>query len=315
MNSLSDPKNTILAHPGRLYKKDFLLQAPLYVDRVAVETPFPVETAPAHLHIHEFVEISIVIAGKGIHQTLLQTTECKVGDVYIINEDTPHVYFAMPNGECPTVCNVIFDPKDIFEHEYANPEHPKYCYSLFSKNDLFSYVMLDEKQMIAVNNVLDSLENELSCRKDEWEQSVKAYLTNLLIMLHRCIPDDGVLHTQISAKDRRVAQSIMRLVLDHYSDSSLTLQDISKLLFVNKTYASNVFRAVWGINFSDYLQQVRLEKACQMLIETKMTNDQIVVACGLRDVPNFYRQFKKHTGMTPLAYRKSKRNFERIQNR
>ena len=103
----------------------------------------------------------------------------------------------------------------------------------------------------------------------------------------------------------------MRAVWDHFGESDLTLQKISKLLFVNKTYAGNIFRNVFGISFSDYLHQIRLEKATQMLLDTQLTNEQIVLACGLRDVPNFYRQFKKHTGMTPLAYRKGKATLDR----
>lgn len=37
--------------------------------------------------------------------------------------------------------------------------------------------------------------------------------------------------------------------------------------------------------------------------ETELPNEQIVYACGLRDIPTFYRQFKSHAGMTPNAYR------------
>ena len=68
----------ILAHPDRLQKKDYLSNVPLYINHVIVETPFSPQTAPAHMHIHEFVEISIVTAGKGIHHTLLHTNECNV---------------------------------------------------------------------------------------------------------------------------------------------------------------------------------------------------------------------------------------------
>jgi AraC family L-rhamnose operon transcriptional activator RhaR len=315
MDQTSDKKNTISAHPGRLYKRDFLWQTPVYMNRVTVETPYPLETAPAHLHIHEFVEISMVVAGKGIHQTMLQTTECSVGDVFIINEDTPHVYFALPDGERPTVCNVIFDPKDLFEGAYGNPENSKYCYNVFQTNNLFAYVKLDETVMEAVNRVLASFEYELSCQLEEWEQAVKAHLINLLIIINRCIPRSGVIPTQISLKDHQVAQFIMRMVLDHYGDCNLTLQDIAKKICVHKVQAGNVFSEVFGINFSEYLKQVRLEKACQMLAETDMTNEQIVAACGLRDVPNFYRQFKRQTGMTPLAFRKSKRSIEKTKKR
>ncbi len=302
--SVSNTTEYILSHPDRLKKKDYLSNAPLYINHVTVETSFSPQTAPAHMHIHEFVEISIVTAGKGIHHTLLHTNECNVGDVYFINEGTPHAYFATPGGECPTVCNVIFDPKIMFDCEYAIPDHPKYCYSVFRNNGLFAYLMLTEKELAVVNNTVRCMERELIDRKEDWLPSIKAYLINLCIMAGRYVSLTDTERSEYESKEQLVAQSIMRAVLDHFDEADLTLQKIAKSLFVNKIYAGNIFRAVFGMNFSDYLHQVRLEKAGQMLLDTQLTNEQIVLACGLRDVPNFYRQFKKYTGMTPLVYRK-----------
>ena len=58
-----------------------------------------------------------------------------------------------------------------------------------------------------------------------------------------------------------------------------------------------------GESFGDYLRRVRLEQACRLLRETELTAEQIVYACGLRDIPTFYRVFKARMGMTPNAYR------------
>ena len=100
----------------------------------------------------------------------------------------------------------------------------------------------------------------------------------------------------------------MRSALDQYSNPDLTLQHLAETLFVSASSAGRAFRRTTGENFGDYIRRIRLENAVQLLIETKMSNEQIVKACGFRDVPNFYRLFKKHTGMTPFLYRSVKQN-------
>jgi len=290
-----------------LHKNYFLSQAPVFLNRVTVNTTYTPETESSYIHIHDFVEVSIVVEGKGIHRTLHHTTECNVGDVYIINVGTPHAYFATDTGECPTICNLIFDPIDILDDDHASAGHSDYCYGIFRKDSLMAYIMLTANGMEELSHILDSIEKELMCRNYQWEEAIKAHLINILIKASRYISPCGADASGVENKERLLALSITRKILDHYSDPNLTLKKIAGSLFVSPSSAGRTFRKVMGENFADYIRRVRVEKASQLLTETKLTNEQIVYACGLHDVPSFYYQFKKYTGMTPLAYRNKSR--------
>jgi AraC-like DNA-binding protein len=69
---------------------------------------------------------------------------------------------------------------------------------------------------------------------------------------------------------------------------------------------SRIFRRTTGEGFAGYLRRVRLEQSCRLLLETDLSNEQIAYACGLRDVPGFYRLFKAQMGCTPREYRSEK---------
>ena len=292
--------------PIRVRKSELLANTPLFINRVTVETVYSPEDSLSQLHIHDFVEVSIVTAGRGIHRTPDGCAECGAGDTYVIGAGVPHAYFAAEDGERPTVCNLVFDPTELFEGEAADPDSPRYCYGLFREDPLTVYVMLTSRTLEDVERTVTRMEKELSRRRPEWEMAVKSYLINILIMMGRYASQRENSPTAPRPKERLVAMEVTRTVMERYGDSGLTLESIAAALYISKSYLCRIFRRVTGESFGDYLRRVRLEQACRLLRETELTAEQIVYACGMRDVPTFYRQFKSHVGMTPNTYRQEK---------
>ena len=292
--------------PIRVRKTDLLEDAPLFINRVTVETVYSPDTALSQLHIHDFVEVSIVTAGRGIHRTPDGWAECNAGDTYVIGVGVPHAYFATEDGERPTVCNLVFDPAEIFSGEAADPDSPRFCYGLFREDPLTVYVMLTSRTLEDVERTVTRMEKELTRRRPEWEMAVKSYLVNLLIMMGRYASQREHPASAPRPKERLLAMSVMRQVMENYGDQGLTLESIAASLYISKSYLCRIFSRVTGEPFGDYLRRVRLEQACRLLRETDLTAEQIVYACGLRDIPTFYRVFKARMGMTPNAYRQAK---------
>ena len=291
--------------PIRVRKSELLADPPLFINHVTVETVYSPETALSQLHIHDFVEVSIVTAGRGVHRTPDGCNECNPGDTYIIGAGVPHAYFAAEDGDRPTVCNLVFDPADLFDGEAADPDSPRYCYGLFREDPLTVYVMLTSRTLEDVERTVTRMEKELDRRRPEWEMAVKSYLVNLLIMMGRCASQREQPATAPRPKERLLAMTVMRTVMEHYSDQNLTLESIAASLYISKSYLCRIFSRVTGESFGDYLRRVRLEQACRLLRDTELTAEQIVYACGLRDIPTFYRVFKSRMGMTPNAYRQA----------
>lgn len=84
---------------------------------------------------------------------------------------------------------------------------------------------------------------------------------------------------------------------------NITQDFIASLFYLNRSYLSTLFKSRTGEKFIDYLNDIRIEHAKEMLEETPQKIDQIAVAVGYDNIKYFFRVFKKKTGTTPEKYR------------
>ena len=296
---------------GFLRKENYLTNRMVCIKPSTSYIVYKPEFALPHMHMHDFVELSMVISGSGIHYSLDGYAECHPGDVYVINEGTPHAYFLNQSGQEMVVQNVIFSPCDILGEELGDPDHPRYCCGIFRENPMLAHVVLSPDFIEEAKRIIDRIEKEQARKWLEWQVSVKAHLLDLLIMCSRRISvsaDNNVPSGLPKLRDRQIALATMRTVLERYGDAELSLAGIATTEHISKANLSRIFQQVTGMRFSDFVSNVRIENACRYLLESNMTNEQICYACGFRDLPNFYRFFRRHLGVTPLAYRKSRKS-------
>lgn len=296
---------------GYLHKSDFLRDQLVFIARSELETVYQPEIALPHMHIHDFVELSLVIAGKGMHRTLDACTECSPGDVYVINACAPHAYFVKDEGGELVVQNMIFDPTELFEGDLGSPDHPRYCCGLFREDSMIAHIKLPPDYQAEAMRIMDRIQKEQERQWLEWQVSVRAHMLDFLIMCSRRISskaDYAYDKPLPKIRDRQIVMTAIRTIYERYGDPAMTLENIAKVAHLSKSHLSYIFREVTGVGFSEYVGKVRLQNACRLLNETQMTNEQICHACGFRDVPSFYRFFQTHTAMTPMAYRKANRS-------
>jgi two-component system response regulator YesN len=84
----------------------------------------------------------------------------------------------------------------------------------------------------------------------------------------------------------------------------LTLEDVSAVAGFNSTYFSTVFKKVTGENFLEYLSQLRMKEARELLCDGHLRIEDIAEKVGYADTKYFVKLFKKSTGLTPQEYRK-----------
>ena len=95
-------------------------------------------------------------------------------------------------------------------------------------------------------------------------------------------------------------------IQQHYADSALGVEQLAEMLGYSSSYFSRIFKNITGYYVNDYIRQVRIVKAQEMLTDTEMTVNEIAEATGFTTANYFYSIFKKETGMTPAAYRSAK---------
>lgn len=84
----------------------------------------------------------------------------------------------------------------------------------------------------------------------------------------------------------------------------ITLEHIAAITNLTTTSFCRYFKLMTNKTYYDFLTEIRISHACRFLIEDKMSIDQIADKCGFYNISNFYRQFKKVIGVTPLTYKR-----------
>lgn len=85
--------------------------------------------------------------------------------------------------------------------------------------------------------------------------------------------------------------------------SNITLDDVARQVNMSYHYFSKFFKESTGKNFVDYLTDLRMKKAKQLLKETGMNIKAVSCEIGYSDPNYFSKIFKKYTGLTPTEYR------------
>lgn len=91
--------------------------------------------------------------------------------------------------------------------------------------------------------------------------------------------------------------------IEHNYDQNISLDDIAKVINLSKPYVCNIFKKETGQNLSTYINQIRIEKAKQLLQNPANSNKDIYAMVGYSNQQYFSRVFKKMTGMTTTAFK------------
>lgn len=108
-----------------------------------------------------------------------------------------------------------------------------------------------------------------------------------------------------SSKYEIMSQMIDDYLLEHFSDSELSLQTISSDLNFENSYLRRVYKITRGITIMQKLESLRIEEAKRLLRTTSLQGQNISERTGFSDQFYFSKRFKQLTGLTPTEYRNS----------
>lgn len=165
-------------------------------------------------------------------------------------------------------------------------------------------------------NVLSSINTIRSSLSGKQEDKRNLGLTGLYPMIEACenITD---LHDILNEAVRNAAERVnnynknnLKLLLKsaieyletHYHEP-ITLGDVAQTLYVSSFYLSRMFKRELNINFVDYLNEMRIKKAKELLKDVKYKTYEVAEAVGISDPHYFSRLFKKYEGITPTEYK------------
>ncbi len=98
------------------------------------------------------------------------------------------------------------------------------------------------------------------------------------------------------------------IAVTEYIKNNLTADDLSQgamaeMAGISRDYFSRMFKNVTGMNYSKWLNTIRLEKASELLVQEGRTLTEIAMLSGFQSIPSFNRVFREEKGMPPGEYR------------
>lgn len=136
-------------------------------------------------------------------------------------------------------------------------------------------------------------------RKDPlFALTARALMLNLLVMV---LQEDPELNGD--KRDDWVTSMLRQYINTHYFQK-VTMQDLAASVHMNADYCGRIFREHTGKTLMEYLSQVRIDRAKQLLLEEDLTIAEVGEMVGYKRSNHFNTVCKKVTGKTPMALRR-----------
>ena len=94
----------------------------------------------------------------------------------------------------------------------------------------------------------------------------------------------------------------MEYIRNHFQED-LTVAKLARYVGLNRSYLTTVFQSVLQMSPQQFLMRFRMTRAAQLLRETRLTTQDIILAVGYENTSYFHRKFKEKYNMTPRRYR------------
>ena len=252
-------------------------------------------------HWHSYGEILLVGPGKtNIYSVGKNTYELVPDDLVIVWPMEMHSIVDADRKEALVIqfsnafINSLFDLRRIM-HIYRNLHiicihaHPELAARLKGITLKMKDIFFSERQDREIRCCMLLMEFMLTL--DEYRKELAPELTD----------DDSYAYTD----------DVMRRMMSvtDYIKNNLTADDLSQgamaeMAGISKDYFSRIFKNVTGLNYSKWLNMIRLEKATELLSEESRSLTEIAMLSGFQSIPSFNRVFREEKGMAPGEYRK-----------
>lgn len=119
---------------------------------------------------------------------------------------------------------------------------------------------------------------------------------------HLSVVGNQVLVQQQNAEPVAVVRA-KQYIADHQGES-LSLGQVAKAVNTSSFYFCKLFKKATGLNFTDYVSRVRIEKAKNLLLNPNTRISEVAFEVGFQSLTHFNRVFRKVVGESPTDYRR-----------
>lgn len=253
-------------------------------------------------HYHNHYEISFITEGTGKRIVADSMESFHPGDLVFIGQNLPHVWiadkarFALSNRNLEMVylqfSTVILFPELLSMPEFANVRKA---------------LEMSERGIQIVGDTLNKV-SEIMLQLpylNGIEQLLNFY--RLMDIIGKSTSNIGLASEEYLRKKFNTSNKRIEAIHDYFMNNyrnEVNLEEISQLVNMAKGSLCRFFKENSGITLWEYLNHIKIEFACKMLMNNELSIAQVCFDSGFNNLNHFNKQFRKITGITPSSYRK-----------
>ncbi|MBO4491496.1 MAG: helix-turn-helix domain-containing protein [Lentisphaeria bacterium] len=284
---------------GRHFKIDALVSK----DEIQLTTIYqpPGKDARRYFHDHNFSEIVLILSGTGVHICDGKQYPIRGGDVLLLHPGVTHGY----DHQDLELVNIVYDAKKLILPIYDGASMP-----LFRKffpdpqesfqgqaKPLLSLQAEDQKKIFGlVHDLMAERTNDRpGCRLFS-----QVLFLEIIIALCR-------LHQESAPAEKtpfRIGEALE--YMNQYYDHAISIEQLARKACMSRWSLFHHFKKAVGCSPIQYLIQIRVSRAMELLRYTELHIGEIAYQCGFPDSNYFCKVFRMQAGISPREFRQKK---------
>lgn len=253
------------------------------------------------MHFHNYLEIGYCHYGNGVIQFAEKEMPYHAGSLTFIPRNIPHRTCPAPEEHARKQKweYLFIDTDRILKKVFATaPEK----YTKTQKNLSSEAIVLDSTRNATAVELLQLIIKESQQKQSHYKYAVLSLAFNFLLFFDRLNVIDS--ENEFSHSDTmNYIRKIINYMEQHYTED-IKAKDFARSCGLSETHMRRIFSEYTNMPPSEYLNVVRISKACELLAHRNTSIEEIAHSVGYPILSTFLRNFKKITGLSPSAWRK-----------
>ena len=234
---------------------------------------------------HPHCEILLVVKGE-VHVTIDGYEHIlRAGEISMVFPYIVHSYINAPEAE---VYMLLFEPKmlDIFESE------------LLQKKPVCPYLIGYAHLLPLFERICVLMAKDDTVKRKTAISYLSAIVGELLCTMPLC---------DVESTSENMIKPILLYCSEHFADEDISIRKIADELYISTGYVSKIFATKLKYGLREYINELRISKAKNLLSKTDLKIIDVMLECGFRNQSSFNRVFSEICGVSPSEYRRRKK--------
>lgn len=255
-------------------------------------------------HKHNYIEVIYMCAGHTHHVINGEDLILEEGDLLFLNQEAIQEIY--PASEEDIAVNFIILP-EFFDYglhmmgEDRNLLRDFVVDCLKGENQISGYLLFKVADVLPIQNLIENLIWTIWNKQPNKRSILQVTMGLLFLQLLNHIER---METTAADSGQKLMFEVLGYIEEHYRDGSL--QQLAKILNYDVYFLSKEIKRITGRNYTELLQEKRLNQAAYLLEHTAMSVLDVGLAAGYENQSYFHRIFKERFLLSPKKYRTEK---------